>query len=85
MGNIQHAPMYRPMTMMSKYKKWKQEICWDSQVVFSSKKRSTSPLVRRDFYRKTIQGGLYVSGESPPDRVQEYETTYLSSHTFYLM
>ena len=55
MGNIQHAPVYRPMTMMSKYKKWKQEICWDSQVVFSSKKRSTSPLVRRDFYRKTIQ------------------------------
>ena len=50
-------------------------------LLFVFQKKAAFPLARRDFYRKTIQ----EIGESPPGRVQEYETTYISSLTFYLM
>ena len=35
---------------------------------------ATFPLVRKDYYKETIRGGLYINWESPFDQVQENET-----------
>ena len=45
---------------------WPREWCWlvfsNIKLTFSfSQKEATFPLVRRDYYRKTIQGGLYIN------------------------
>ena len=44
------------------------QICEYTEFPFFSisKKGATFPLVRRDLYRKVIQGGLYYIGESLP-------------------
>ena len=54
-------------------------------VVFFFQNESTFPLVRKDYYKETIQGGLNIDQGISLDQVQENETSYIAFRTNYLM
>ena len=53
--------------------------------VFFFQNEATFPLVRKDYYKKIVQGAYTQMGESPSEQVQENEISYLAYRADYLM
>ena len=45
--------------------------------VFFFQNEPTFPLVRKDYYKKTVHGAYIQIGKSPSEQVQENEISYL--------
>ena len=52
---------------------------------FFSQNETTFPLVRKDYYKKTMPEAYTQIGESPSEQVQENEISYLAYRVEYLM
>ena len=46
---------------------------------------ATFPLVRKDYYKKIVQGAYTQIGKSPSEQVQENEISYLAYQADYLI